>query len=818
MYRQSADSEIPLHQYSQAPGHESYADLPSKPTQYPAGSSGVKGGRAGAGGRGGRKKWPWVVGALVLVAIILGAVLGGVLGSRAANNDNNKNNSASGGNANAAAGGGTSGAQDPATRTKGSGNEAVVPTATDAFGNPLYPTTTGSAVIAQPTVVSNAALQCPAEDTSGLSLSNPKKSHPLLIATETRWNCLPALIAADSYMSYWNDTVFLNASRFADMDPVAYVEDGGLSGSGVLDPAREVQLRIKHWAYAYKLSNDTKWVDRTWRELQVASGNTSTPFGQSNPNGDIWNCQSHFLDCAEFTEAFALAYDWMYEAWTAEQRTAIMWSILNQGLSYGLNVFEAPTGAGSAYQWWSSVDGNWNCVCNKGMTMGALAIINEDPTNRAKSLLGYTVPNANAHCAYSPSPDGTWSETANYWYFGTYSHVEMAASLLSATGSTQNLLDANPGMKLSATYHMYVTGLQGLFNYGDAGPNKYTATANGLMFYGQQYDMPQYTLFQRDRGDAPEPMSLLYYNPAVSGQFWDGLALDRHFSNTTDAWFSGRMSWTNQEGTYIAMKAGALTGHQTHGDLDAGDFVIDALGQRWAGELGSGDYLSNGYFSSEAQNSPRWLYYRKRTEGQNTFTINNDDQVVTGVPTTKFESTGEAQDALDYAPANSSTVYFTTDLSEMYNSTTSAKRGIRYLNGRRQILLRDEINTSGEIQWRMHTNATVTLSNNGATATLDLGGEQLIASIRSPSGAAFTTQTPAARLDSDPTTTVYNGETVTASADQPNPGVTVLMIDVAAGDQTLEVLFNPQWPGWSESSYVSPPSVALDSWSLTSHE
>jgi hypothetical protein len=39
---------------------------------------------------------------------------------------------------------------------------------------------------------------------------------------------------------------------------------------------------------------------------------------------------------------------------------------------------------------------------------------------------------------------------------------------------------------------------------------------------------------------------------------------------------------------YIAMKAGQLTGHQTHGDLDAGDFVLDALGQRWAGEYGSG--------------------------------------------------------------------------------------------------------------------------------------------------------------------------------------------------------------------------------------
>ena len=66
-----------------------------------------------------------------------------------------------------------------------------------------------------------------------------------------------------------NETVFTNASRFADMDPTEYAIDGGLSGSGVLDVAREVQLRIKHWAYAYRISKDTKWVERTWQELQV---------------------------------------------------------------------------------------------------------------------------------------------------------------------------------------------------------------------------------------------------------------------------------------------------------------------------------------------------------------------------------------------------------------------------------------------------------------------------------------------------------------------------------------------------------------------
>ena len=34
---------------------------------------------------------------------------------------------------------------------------------------------------------------------------------------------------------------------------------------------------------------------------------------------------------------------------------------------------------------------------------------------------------------------------------------------------------------------------------------------------------------------------------------------------------------------------------QSHGDLDCGYFIIDSLGTRWVGELGSGDYLFTGY-------------------------------------------------------------------------------------------------------------------------------------------------------------------------------------------------------------------------------
>ena len=50
--------------------------------------------------------------------------------------------------------------------------------------------------------------------------------------------------------------------------------------------------------------------------------------------GDIWNSQ-HFLDVAEFTFAYALAYDWMFDGWTSDRKTALMWSIISLGLEKG---------------------------------------------------------------------------------------------------------------------------------------------------------------------------------------------------------------------------------------------------------------------------------------------------------------------------------------------------------------------------------------------------------------------------------------------------------------------------------------------------
>ncbi|KAG8749813.1 hypothetical protein FRC12_013211 [Ceratobasidium sp. 428] len=263
---------------------------------------------------------------------------------------------------------------------------------------------------------------------------------------------------------------------------------------------------------------------------------------------------------------------------------------------------------------------------------------------------------------------------------------------------------------------------------------------------------------------------------------------------------------------YVAIKSGNHTGHQTHGDLDAGTFVLDAMGQRWAGELGSGDYLSDGYFQNEQQNSERWLYYRKRTEGQNTLLVNNDNQNVIAQPTVKYESTGEAQGSSTVMTVDgSSTAYFTTDLTPTYNGQ-NIHRGIRFINGRKQVLLQDDLSgVSQSVEWRMHTNATVALDSPATSATLTLGGQTMKVQILNPGqGVVFSTK-DAVRASSDPALPA-------GQSDQANPGVTVLCISLASGGtQSLQVLFNPQWSGMSASDFKTPGSVALDQWSLTSH-
>lgn len=800
----------------------------------------------------GKSKWVkyGIPAGILILLIIVGAVLGGIFGSRAAKN----NSSPSTGGSTFSGSSGTNKKPTVRSSVAASASSAAVAgntdqlfySGTDLYGNPAF---LSSVNTASPSGNGAEVATCTDSNPPSGSLSaNSLRSHPRLMAAQYEWDCLPSKIAKDAYLTVWNATIFQNATKWASMPSVNYSVDGTFSGSGILDPAREVQQRIKAWGYAWRLTKDTKWVDRAWTELQVAAGNSSTDVwnptavDSSTSRNATWN-PSHFLDTAELTAAFAIGYDWLYDGLNNTQRTAIMWSIISLGLNQGVQQYATSAG------WWKNTNGNWNCVCNSGLLLGALAIWDVDPTSASNSIVSSAVPNMQQNCMQGAYPDGTWSETPNYWYFGSSAQARAYSSLKTATGSDQGLSSANTNWGQTGLFHMYVGGNAGLFAYGDHGPNKFSATANGMFLWAKEYKMPIYGLYQRDRADAAnDPLSVLWYDTSSKGAFWNGLALDKFFNNDLGSWASMRSSWSDFTGSYIGIKSSNATGHQTHGDLDAGDFVIDALGTRWAGEYGSGNYLSKDYFASETQDAVRWGYFRKGTQGQNTLVLNNANQAVSCKPVNRMESSNTTQDgAVDFVPPTASTAYFVTDMSSCYNqsSTGVVQRGIRFLNGRRQMLVRDEISSTNSItsvEWRMQTNATISLSSDKKTATLTIskvtdpnawGGvdgsgdtltanldktRTMIVTLQNPSSATFNVQGPPAQriYGSDPNTKP-NAYGPNEDGDQTNVGVSVLSIKAPQPSGTIQVWFQPQWDNSKSGDSTAPGDISLSDWSLTSH-
>ncbi|KIO24429.1 hypothetical protein M407DRAFT_26140 [Tulasnella calospora MUT 4182] len=100
-----------------------------------------------------------------------------------------------------------------------------------------------------------------------------------------------------------------------------------------------------------------------------------------------------------------------------------------------------------------------------------------------------------------------------------------------------------------------------------------------------------------------------------------------------------RPGWTDNNGWYVAMKAGALTGHASHGNLDGGDFVVD-----YAGHGG-----------------------RTIAHALSTLVVDQQNQLVTAAPTRKAASTDTCQEcSIVFNVHSDSTAMFTTDLITGY--------------------------------------------------------------------------------------------------------------------------------------------------------
>ena len=97
-----------------------------------------------------------------------------------------------------------------------------------------------------------------------------------------------------------------------------------------------------------------------------------------------------------------------------------------------------------------------------------------------------------------------------------------------------------------------------------------------------------------------------------------------------------RSDWDDPEALFVGVKAGYNQAH--HGHLDLGNFEMDALGVRWARDLGGDNYNLPKYWSYQ-QGGTRWTYYRLNSFSHNVPVLGGENQNANATAKmTRFES------------------------------------------------------------------------------------------------------------------------------------------------------------------------------------
>ncbi|HVU26295.1 MAG TPA: heparinase II/III family protein [Verrucomicrobiae bacterium] len=598
------------------------------------------------------------------------------------------------------------------------------------------------------------------------------KSHPRLLANEVDFAILRTQVEKNPILRRWVVQLRATCETILTQEPSKYEIDGG---NGMLVVSRRVLDRVSHLALLYRLDGNKKWLDRAWIELDAAA------------KFKDWYATRHFLDTAEMTMAFAIAYDWLYDDWTPEQRAILKDAIVEKGLKPALPIYRKQ-------RWWTVMHHNWNQVCNGGLGVGALAIGDEEPAlceeilqNAIKSL-----PLAMQHFA----PDGAWNEGPGYWNYGTKYNVFILAAMDTALGTDYGLSQI-PGFSLTGDFPPYFSGPIGkTFNYADSGDLE--GGAAQIFWLAAKFNHPGWAAWQLQQIEGsidPGPFNLLW------GARWlanaDGseksppqmatLPLGRYFRAAEVV--TMRNLWTDTNAIFIGFKAGDNKANHSH--LDLGSFVMDALGQRWAIDLGADDYNLPGYFDFSKQ---RWTYYRTRAESHNTIVLNPDEGP---------DQNSEAFTRIVKADMSHTQFMFAVaDLTPAYaKNAQSVKRGIALINGQ-QVLVQDEIvaRNPAHVFWFMHTPAQIDISKDGKTATLILNQQTMSARLLDPKDAKFSI------LDAAPLPTSPN-----PAGQKDNKSIESLTVELQGATNLLcRVLLTPSQTG--QSTFIAPKEKDLNDW------
>lgn len=617
-----------------------------------------------------------------------------------------------------------------------------------------------------------------------------KKAHPRMVVDgQSGFDEIIRKIAEDSETAAWHQKIISDCDEVLTQEVCSYEDNDPLR----ILSANTVLNRLESLSYAYRITGEEKYLNRAAAEIE----NVLT--------WQDWNIYGEALNTSAICTGLSVAYDWLYDDLTEELKNSIRENIFDKAFSTLLNQYPN-NGIG-----WMAADNNWSFVCNSGFAFTALTFFDEEGwyDNSAK-ILDYAAERLERTIGCIED-DGSWYEGTGYWSYGMQYLTRYLSALESAAGTDFGY--GNIGaMEKTGLFPIYMTGYKNQFNLNDSSPVPVDAMA--VSYFAGRYGNGTMFAFRELQ------LNNNLCSPTVYDVIWKKSPNDYQYDVIQDGYFAGKnqIAVFKSGGNALTAAEAAQTGERlqsavmlhggvnnvNHGHIDAGSFIYESQGVRWAIDSGAANYNLYNYFTGTNTGKDRWSYYKVRGESHNTVIVNPgllaDQKLDAEADITKFVS-------------RENDGYAVVDMSKVLG-LEQAQRGIYYNKLTGGVTVQDELmlQNPSEVYCMFNTDSEIqSISKDGKTVILSRDGKRLFIRLLSE-GMKFVGQNPAQILPTSPNPDMWEENINSTNSANPKKqqvyGKKVFVhLTEAVGLQTVAMYIAPLTNAASDQPDGEIPSV-----------
>jgi hypothetical protein len=436
------------------------------------------------------------------------------------------------------------------------------------------------------------------------------------------------------------------------------------------------------------------------------------------PHWGFGDSESSDLAAAHDLFGLSIAYDWLYDRWSAEDRAQLRSALTK----HGGRMYDAAVGNNDLGWWREEWRNNHAWVNYQGLGIAAIALSGDAPGMGewlAKSIWAYQ------HIVAELPDDGSYEEGMGYWGYGMQALMRFITAVRSWV---RNDFYTAEYLRRTSVFRLYMSGPQmwQVANFSDSPDFDRHAIRPRMYRLASEYrdGLSQWLADEgRDRGDIDTACwSLLWYDPSVKPTGPSGLPLWQVFQETGLA--SARTSWRDDALT-LHLRSGKT--FVSHSHFDVNNFLLNAGGEWLLRDYGYGG-MGPGYYQRSVD------YFSLSTWGHNCLVIGGRNQ----------RREPDSGGIITEAREQDGIIWFRSDATKAYQGASSVVRDLALILPNEEtgkwgyVVVRDQAKTAtpGTFDFLLQPGGEVTTG--GDTFVIQGKQARLFGRVLNPAGAQMT--------------------------------------------------------------------------------